>query len=1176
MLPGFPREEPPFLADMANIGVKPSEAPADDSGETKAPGPKVSSEKRNLGLSGRSLFNTAHRTPGKLLSRDLLLSHSSALSRSSRIVLARSKARRNSIYHTETNRIKVTHEHVSHGEWPTSRVLAKRSKRTHASEEIQVVPFRPGEEVHYLLTELFGVVLSGPHSPNNTFAVRSVGDDAVHQIPAAMLARGTPPAGGVPAAEMDSKTLSETLHPTACTPQVDVLEEEVTSWESERRFRFTVRRIGNPGIAIKVRWKLKNVSVGAKFWTPEPPSGEFEMRPIPAAEFDKANQQQLKTIEVHFKTEDTNWNEEGLFKFTLESASVSAESVIAGSPSAAVKRGGVVELAAGAAAKVAKEAAGAMAEAAQAAAQSSAVDTEDELADDSTTHDDLRGPRFEARGVLINGDIFPAGVDPNDPDHPPNRMRIALAFQKHLFEVMPHHSIAALVLNVWPAVAFCVDLYLMITFVNDVTTYTDRAHSDTNLQYGLVYLFNWVALTLSERFAMKLKLGGRAIKKLRLAIAMTMVQLSDKAQHNFDMGDIPKTMNADVHHAVSLVWLNAFNVVKLCIQLVVHALVIMLQIQSMWRTWLVMVMSGITATFFAVLFFVLHFTLSLNTKASHHAMDREGNVVTFATMMESCRSLIINYRKGSLMADLFNILSVEYSKAYFKSGMLAKDLERAVRLPSVLAVACLYPMLTADVRDGSLDLGQFLALLRTTSAAGKGAVAIASSLADMSSGVAAVEKIAQILNQPTRRVMLREHHHGPDPDRAKGKKGGPPEASPGASACVRPILPFANRAENTAQQPECEARHAIRESRYLKSRGQADGGDSPGSMMPDAVIFHNVSISEQGGDDLSGDDDDGNTTLNLRLYPGQIVSLSDAMDATQGNSGKQTLFKLLTEEIVPTKGMVYVPPGWRTSLVPPTPKLFDGSLMYNLLFGVQHHDGCVPGGDDSLWELCEDLGLSAHLIRQPWFDVGLDGCHLSQSDGAVVAIARGLLADADMLLISMAIDMLGADRVFRTLVVLKRYVMNRGLATLTGPSGAVVPFALRRPKLIIFSSRHGETLRLADSHLVLTSDWVAQRGVAMRAKDAWMIADARHFDTLFMCVRNTTLALALETWRGKPLNGKKRTTKPVAKKSDEDTAELIMSVQNTTEHGEVETRNAEVLLRGASEAMKPTWAVCGY
>ena len=110
--------------------------------------------------------------------------------------------------------------------------------------------------------------------------------------------------------------------------------------------------------------------------------------------------------------------------------------------------------------------------------------------------------------------------------------------------------------------------------------------------------------------------------------------------------------------------------------------------------------------------------------------------------------------------------------------------------------------------------------------------------------------------------------------------------------------------------------------------------------------------------------------------------------------------------------------------------------------------------------------MSAQLHEDPCFDVGSEGCRIPLSDVAVIALARALLSEPDILYIGQTLDYLSPqtnDKVFQTL---QRYVDERGLMG----AGEDCSFELRRKKLVVVITKSPKVARYCSRHLALHMD----------------------------------------------------------------------------------------------------------
>jgi len=191
--------------------------------------------------------------------------------------------------------------------------------------------------------------------------------------------------------------------------------------------------------------------------------------------------------------------------------------------------------------------------------------------------------------------------------------------------------------------------------------------------------------------------------------------------------------------------------------------------------------------------------------------------------------------------------------------------------------------------------------------------------------------------------------------------------------------------------------------------------------------------------------------LDLTVPAGNFVCFPEAC------VGFNTLFQIMCRDLVPQTGRVLIPYQWRSIYIPVAPILFDGTLMYNLLFGDTNKTR------ESVWDICRAVGMSPELLGQDDYDVGSSGCTMKNSDKVLVSITRALAHDVDMLMLSSALDVLGESRAVKVLRFLRMYAARRGLPD------ERLPRELRRLKTVIYTSKYLVLQNQANHHIVDTA-----------------------------------------------------------------------------------------------------------
>ena len=149
------------------------------------------------------------------------------------------------------------------------------------------------------------------------------------------------------------------------------------------------------------------------------------------------------------------------------------------------------------------------------------------------------------------------------------------------------------------------------------------------------------------------------------------------------------------------------------------------------------------------------------------------------------------------------------------------------------------------------------------------------------------------------------------------------------------------------------------------------------------------------------------------------------------------MLQLMAGLVVPHSNEVenmYLPPYLKYSYCPELPVLFEGSILKNLMLGVQRSlHGAVPTADEA-WQVAEWCGLDSDFLRAPEsFNVGKNGRNLPLWARQSVCLARCLLSDPCVLLLDKPVTLATAQQAEQVLRVLRRFVDLGGLwGMLTG------------------------------------------------------------------------------------------------------------------------------------------------
>ncbi|GAA1176879.1 thiol reductant ABC exporter subunit CydC [Nesterenkonia xinjiangensis] len=193
---------------------------------------------------------------------------------------------------------------------------------------------------------------------------------------------------------------------------------------------------------------------------------------------------------------------------------------------------------------------------------------------------------------------------------------------------------------------------------------------------------------------------------------------------------------------------------------------------------------------------------------------------------------------------------------------------------------------------------------------------------------------------------------------------------------------------------------------------------------PEEIPADDGEDSAADGADTPADHPDGGVLLELEQmtvrWPGQSVATAAPVDLRLGpgeralvtgpsGAGKtalaQALVRLLEHEGscrldgVEIREMSAAAVRRRVCLIEQRAHLFDSTLRANLSFA--HPQGPEAAGDDQLWEVLEAVGLGEWARSRDGLDtrVGREGALVSGGQAQRIAVARGLLSRADMLVL---------------------------------------------------------------------------------------------------------------------------------------------------------------------------------
>jgi len=388
--------------------------------------------------------------------------------------------------------------------------------------------------------------------------------------------------------------------------------------------------------------------------------------------------------------------------------------------------------------------------------------------------------------------------------------------------------------------------------------------------------------------------------------------------------------------------------------------------------------------------------------------DWKNAVVEFCDL----RGLVTTYQQGKRMAMEFKDIHQEANRELFLTAQFQNGTARMAKVLHGLLAMVAYLVAGNLVCTRQIKTGDFVALMTTLWKFDAQVRGLFLTVFDMSNGYAAIKQMASLLNAGTRRQSVKAHQVRRD------KEMSVLEAATGP--LDRSKIMMSNATITYDSQP-------------------IENPDAPGKTMENP---HARTIGP----------------LNFTCHQNQIVAVTSGH-----NGGKATFLKLLGGLLIPDKGFVWYPPNLKVRYIDSAPMLVNGTLMENLKWGNE----VSPAHEETeIWELCLSLGMSDKLLGKPDIQVGNQGQRLAISQRVIVCVARAILSQADLLLISGALDVLNQEQAQKILNVLRDMVTHRGVSFLSADN--IVKLQDRDFKTVFFISASDDIQDMADK--VLTCD----------------------------------------------------------------------------------------------------------
>jgi ABC-type multidrug transport system fused ATPase/permease subunit len=627
------------------------------------------------------------------------------------------------------------------------------------------------------------------------------------------------------------------------------------------------------------------------------------------------------------------------------------------------------------------------------------------------------GTNSQVAVYSLNTNSFPAGIDCKR-----SLVKLIFGFLVHNYTEIPSETVKGILCSFFP----CVHYYFSARTLELILNCSGGGCDDLpglellegfGFGMGLLWLLAcaqfllFILQVFFQRLQQKLRLDGKATRMLRTNMYTTMIQLSQEAKSSFDPGDVPKSLDTQVSDAITRCWMNFFVLVELSLICVVQWFLTYQmasespEISSNAR----MMLQSTSPTMILVMVLIMCLRSRKQFFQFSDANQADESWSAFVTMTEFCIPLILSYRQGHLAARTFNDVHQKFNKANAAACDFSHGTIWRIRTFFQLVFFGVVVLGGMTVQRGYLKIGGFVVLMNAVLGLGSTLTELTNVINEMVIGCAAVRKIADILNKDTRRRVRW---------RNKEKHPCPPRKCPWL--------------ENMKDEEIC-------------------------------ITFENVEYTYPDSEIASV------CPTNLELTCRALVCFPEETlcACKKWGSGIATLFKLMACDLPPSGGSQELfPASWSVICLPAQPILFDGTLMYNLAYSESQSQ--APVSTEDIWNMCRSLGMSSHLIGDEDLDVGFNGEHLKFSDRIIVSLARALLYNADVLLISSALDVLGEHHGLQVLRFLRGYIQRGELSQ--DPKRlhqrGLLPLKFRHLKTVLYMSKFGVLQHEADQNVV--------------------------------------------------------------------------------------------------------------
>jgi len=221
----------------------------------------------------------------------------------------------------------------------------------------------------------------------------------------------------------------------------------------------------------------------------------------------------------------------------------------------------------------------------------------------------------------------------------------------------------------------------------------------------------------------------------------------------------------------------------------------------------------------------------------------------------------------------------------------------ALRWGTMALIAYLYLQTSLHV-----TVSVFVVLLNSTNAIGRALEAVASDAIDVSVGLAAVRKIALLLNAETKRRIKHSFHSLP------------PELPPKPLSLYTRFFNYICKKKKVLALTQSSV-----DTSQMKKNSQNNSTHAT-KVTDNAITLFGVEYCVLNAENNTYKKVLG--PINLKIELGMVISLVDGHK--HGGVGKGTLCQLLAGELIPSSGTCLIPRGAKTCRIPALPIMFDG------------------------------------------------------------------------------------------------------------------------------------------------------------------------------------------------------------------------------------------------------------